>query len=226
MSRIVYVVAASAGLVLVATGSARSAELLGGVAQEQYKADLERTDVDDLSDYVVHHASTAGTLEWSPNENLKLDLTMGTVTSTLEDTVGGVRTTWGSEGGFYMQTGVSIETELIAGGGLILDLSYTLGRTEWEYGTESGDYDFNRWCFQVGYVFGDDPDRARPYVALGYNTYEAKLSGLSSGTRELEYDKRFSLVGGVRSRSGTFAGVVEATFISELGVRLALMFGF
>ena len=225
MSRIVYVVAASAGLVLVAAGPARPAELLGGVAQEQYKADLERADVDDLRGYVVHHASTAGTLEWSPNENLKLDLTMGTVTSTLEETAGGVRTTWGGEGGFYMQTGVAIETELAAGGGLLLDLSYSFGRTEWQDGALSGDYDFDRWRFQVGYAFGDDPERARPYVSVGYNTYEAELSG-TGWKRELEYDKRFCLVGGIRARSGTFAGVVEATFISELGVRLALMFGF
>ena len=226
MSRIAYVVAAYAGLVLVAAGPARPAELLGGVAQEQFRADLERSDVDDLNDYTVHHASTAGTLEWSPNENLKIELTMGTITSTLEQTdPASVRSTRGGEGGFYLQTGVSIETELIAGGGLILDLSYALGRTEWEDGTVSGDYDFNRWSFQVGYVFGDDPERARPYLALAYNTYEAELSGTGWKT-ELEYDKRFSFVGGVRSRSGTFAGVVEGMIGSELGVRLALMFGF
>ncbi|MHC4506061.1 MAG: hypothetical protein ACYTFI_22430 [Planctomycetota bacterium] len=226
MSRIAYVVAASAGLVLVAAGSARPAELLGGVAMEQFRADLERSDVDDLNDYLVHHASTAGTLEWSPNENLKIDLTIGTITSTLEQTdAASVRTTRGGEGGFYMQAGASIETELSAGGGLILDLSYSLGRTEWEDGTESGDYDFGRWCFQAGYVFGNNPERARPYVAVAYNTYEAELSG-TGWKADLEYDKRFCFVGGVRARSGTFAGVVEGMVGSELGVRLALMFGF
>lgn len=218
MSRTICVAAASAGLVLAATGRARAAELLVGVAQEQFQADLDSTDPADTIAYTIHHASTAFAAEWSPNENLKLRLALGTITSNLEPGTSSI------DGGLYMLLGVSLEQELTMGGGLLLDLSYSFGRSECKDGGIAKDYDHRRTGFLVSYIFGAG-ERARPYAGVAYNTYESELTG--GGERdEFENDQRFSIVAGVRARSGTFAGQMEATVLGELGVRLTLMFGF
>ncbi len=197
--------AAVAGVcAFLGAGEARAARFLGGFENGQY-----RTTVKDAlgAEETVHHASSGANIEWQANENLKLRLVLGTVTSNLESTMA-------NDSGLYLQVGASLETNLAMGGGLVLDVSYSIGRTD--------DYDHNRTGFLAAYVFGT-ADRPRLYTGVGYNTYTATLAAPAT---TYEDSQRFSAVVGVRSRHEHMLGVRAASLFGEFGVRLALLFGF
>ena len=74
----------------------------------------------------------------------------------------------------------------------------------------------------VGRFLSIDPVWPGAAGAIGYNTYNLEAKGM-----EFKEDERFSIVGGVRARSETFAGVIEGTLgLGEIGLRVAVMFGF
>ncbi len=219
MSRIPCVLAVAAAYILSSALPARSEEVkfLFGVENGQFQAGLKRTDdPTDKGEYTAHHATSAATVEWSFNKNFKLRMALGSVTSNLDDKAGGTQYLSSTGGAIHFLVGAALEQELDTGGGFLLDVSYTEGTTN-EYGHK-------RTGFFVGYAFGE-VDRAQLYTGVAYNTYTSKDFWPGS-RKEFEYEQRFSVVVGVRSRTETSLGLMELSLGGELGLRLGLAFGF
>ncbi len=224
MARFFRVLAVSAGIIFFAGASAHAQpnRFLFGVENTNYHIKLDPTGATPAGDYWAHHASSAFAVEWSYKNNVKARASFGTVASTLEEVD---VSSDGAEGFLYASVAAGLETRLEAGGGLLLDLSYSVGWLKSEEGAVEMEYNHERTSFIVAYTFGD-PDKARFYTGIGYNTYKLEAPQ-GAVDREFQEDQRFSIVGGVRSRSKTFAGVIEGTVgMGEIGLRVAVMFGF
>ena len=225
MARFIRVLAVSACGVFFAAASARAQpnRFLFGVENTNSHINLEAKGATPAGDYWAHHASSAFGVEWSYKNNVKARASFGTVASTLE-TVDDISV--GAEGFLYASVAAGLETRLEAGGGLLLDLSYSIGRLKSEETTGDMEYNHDRTSFIVAYTAGD-PDKARFYAGVGYSTYKLGILDDGSLIKEFEENQRFSIVGGVRARSKTFAGVIEGTLgMGEIGLRVAVMFGF
>ena len=214
MARFLRLLAVSAGSVFFAAAAASAqSHLLFGVETTNWQIKLDQTAGIPSGESKAHHSSSAFAVEWSYKNNFKARASLGTVASTLEE----VDVSSDGAGGFlYMSIAAGLETRLESGGGLLLDLSYSFGRV-----TDPAEYNHDRTSFVAAYTFGD-PETARFYTGIGYNTYNLEAKGM-----EFKEDERFSIVGGVRARSETFAGVIEGTLgLGEIGLRVAVMFGF
>ena len=218
------VLAAWAAGVLFAATLAESHHFLFGMETTTYQLPLDQTGgaVVPGSDYKALHSTSAVAAEWSYKHNFRARLCLGTVASTLEEIDA---SSDGAEGLWYCSLAAGVETRLESGGGLLLDLSYSFGALDSEETACDMEYNHDRTSFIAAYTFGE-PDKARFYTGLAYNTYKLETRLDESLQLRFQEDQRFSFVCGVRARSETFAGVIEATLGGELGLRVGVMFGF
>ncbi len=227
MVRFLRVLAVSTCGVLFAGASARARpnRFLFGVENTNSHIKLDPAGVTPAGDYWAHHATSTFAVEWSYKNNVKARASFGSLASTLEEVD---VSSDGAEGFFYASVAVGLETRLEAGGGLLLDLSYSVGRLKFDEGAAAMEYNHDRTSFVVAYTVGA-PDKARLYAGIGYSTYALDI--LQDGSLDKEFQEqeqgRFSIVAGVRARSKTFSGLIEGTLgLGEIGLRVGVMFGF
>jgi hypothetical protein len=215
---------------LVATAAlAAGPDFLGGAELSRMQVDIERTDAADGKEYTAHHGVSAGILEWAPgeNQNFRVKFALGRTRTDLEERDAGqdAGESYGTNDWFYASVGASLEQDLDVGGAVLLELSYSFGKVEWEdESAVSNEYGFGRTSFVAAYAF-KKAETARPYAGIAYNTYKAEheAAGLK---KEFEEEGRFSVVGGVRARSETFVGYLEGSLGAEFGLKIGLAFGF
>jgi hypothetical protein len=211
--------------------SARAAEWLFGVEKVSLSASLHDVK-DNYGDQMVRHGWSAVTVDWTPNPILDIHMALGGITSTLEDD----NTAMSSQDDQYVNyfsVGVGLDQELDTGGAILIDLTFSTGSVVWDDSAAGAapvtdwTYDHTRTIFSVAYAFLE-PGKARPFVGIAYNTYEAKLRGDDGGDLkgDFEYDTRLNLVGGIYSRTETVHGMMEVVLGGELAVKLGLEFGF
>ncbi len=111
MSRILCVLAVAAAYIFSAALPARSEEVrfLFGVENGQYQSDLRGINASaGLTEYTVHHATSAATVEWSFNRNFKLRLALGTITSNLDDKAAPAQYLSSTGGAIYILAGAAL----------------------------------------------------------------------------------------------------------------------
>lgn len=219
----VLAVSACGVLFAVTSARARANRFLFGVENTNSHFKLAPAGVTPAGDYWAHHSSSAFAAEWSYKNNVKARASFGTLASTLEEVD---VSSDGAEGFFYASVAVGLETRLEAGGGLLLDMSYTIGRLKFEKIPDDMEYNHDLTSFVVAYSAGN-PDKARFYAGVGYSTYKLEILKNGSLDKEFQENQRFSIVGGVRARSKTFSGLIEGRIgLGEIGLRVGVMFGF
>jgi hypothetical protein len=223
LKKLVLLVVCAACLVALAP-AAQCADLLLGVENTQFSVKLLEKDTDN-EDYVARHSWSCFRMDYLPTEVVRLHLILGGLSSTLEMPAG---ETSGTNDALILGGGISFEFEQGQDGAFLMDLYAQMGmKAEWKEGTPSVERTFNhtRTVFSFTYALFD-PGRARPYFGVAYNNYASTYEVEGSPDLEFEQQLSWNFVAGMRARSETFYGFMEAMLGGELGVRLGLEFGF
>jgi len=207
---------------------ANSAELFFGVEQGKYAAP-STDDFNDNNTATVRHSWTVARMDWAPSEILLIHLCLGGQRSDIDDT--GLAPSIGTQDDRYFNhfgIGIGLDQELDTGGALIIGVSANWTSSEWTDAT-NGDYTYDAMLtkFHCMYAFLD-PGKARPYLGVSYNTYEGDLKNPGGANPDVKLmpDARINLVAGVRAKTDTVYGIMEATLGGEFGVKLGLEFSF
>jgi hypothetical protein len=217
----------SGGCVLAAVREARAGGALG-VETRQFQADLQRTDRGGApgASYTAHHSVSSYTIGWSPKRNVGLTLGFGTVSGNLETIApDGDVTSEGTDGGIHFSAGLSLEQEFLSGGSLVLDISHSVGRLEWEDAGATKEYNHDLTKVAIGYVFASRA-RARPYAGVSYSDYSSENTESGSGAATYKYDEPLSFVIGLRAPGPVVSGMLEGSVGGEFGLRVGLAFNF
>jgi hypothetical protein len=191
---------------------AQSAQFIAGVENVRYVVAVEQPANDDAR---ITHSWTAFRGDVIMNNNFSGRVQIGGIASTIED--GGTET---NDDGFYFGLGITMNQNLDSGGGMIIDLGLALGQND----MPTGELSHTHTTAKFAYAFGEK-GQAQPYFGYAFNTYTADWS-FGATTVDYEQAGNHNFIVGVRAMNESFYGVMEATLGYELGVMLALEFGF